>query len=62
MTETNAFRLAQPGTFADPPTEVLRNGARALLAEAVEVEVAARLRAHADKLTEERWSIACPAT
>ena len=28
MTETNVFQLSQPGTFADPLTEVLRNGAR----------------------------------
>ena len=36
MTETNVFQLSQPGAFADPLTEVLRNGARALLAQAVE--------------------------
>jgi hypothetical protein len=41
MTETNVFHLSQPGTFTDPLTEVLRNGARALLAQAVEAEVAA---------------------
>ena len=35
MTETNVFQLTQPGTFSDPLTEVLRNGARALLAQAV---------------------------
>ena len=34
MTDTNVFQLSQPGTFADPLTEVLRNGARALLAQA----------------------------
>ena len=34
MTETNGFQLSQPGTFADPLTEVLRNRARALLAPA----------------------------
>ena len=34
MTETNVFQLCQPGTFADPLTEVLRNGARALHATA----------------------------
>ena len=39
MTETNVFQLSQPGTFADPLTEVLRNGARALLVQAVEAEV-----------------------
>ena len=51
MTETNVFQLSQPGTLADPLTEVLRNGARALLAQAVEAEVAALLGVHADKLT-----------
>src|ERR1700692_3185054 len=40
MTETNVFQLAQPGTFTDSLTEVLRNGARALLTQAVEAEVA----------------------
>ena len=49
MTDTNVFQLSQPGTFADPLTEVLRNGARALLAQAVEAEVAALLGRHADK-------------
>ena len=43
MTNTNVFQLSQPG--GDPLAEVLRNGARALLAQAVEAEVAA------DKLT-----------
>ena len=33
MTDTNVFQLSQPGPFADPLTEVLRNGARALLAQ-----------------------------
>jgi putative transposase len=53
VTNTNVFQLSQPGAFADPLTEVLRNGARALLAQAVEVEVAALLSAHADNLTED---------
>ena len=53
MTETNVFQLSQPGTFDDPLTEVLRNGARALLAQAVEAEVAALLSGHADKLTDD---------
>ena len=52
MTDTNVFQLSQPGTFADPLTEVLRTGARALLAQAVEAEVAALLSGHADKLTD----------
>jgi hypothetical protein len=33
--DTNVFQLSQPEIFADPLTEVLRNGARALLAQAV---------------------------
>jgi putative transposase len=32
VTDTNVFQLSQPGTFTDPLTEILRNGARALLA------------------------------
>jgi len=47
VTETNVFKLAQPDSFADPLTEVLRNGARTLLAQAVEAEVAEFLAAHA---------------
>src|SRR5262249_40015791 len=50
---TNVFQLSQPGTFADPLTEVLRSGARALLAQAVGAEVAAFLSCHADKLTDD---------
>jgi transposase-like protein len=53
VTDTNVFPLCQPGTFADPLTEVLRNGARALLTQAVEAEVAALLTSHADKLTDD---------
>ena len=34
MTQDNVIKLAQPGTFSDPLTEILRNGARALLAHA----------------------------
>ena len=37
--EANVVTLLQPGSFADPLTEVLRNGAQALLAQAVEAEV-----------------------
>jgi putative transposase len=53
VTDTNVFQLYQPGTFADPLTEVLRNGARVLLAHAVEAEVAALLGRHADQLTDD---------
>ena len=28
MPDTNVFQLSQPGTFADPLTDVLHNGAR----------------------------------
>jgi transposase-like protein len=42
------IKLIQPGTFNDQFTDVLRNGARALLAQAVEAEVADFLGKHAD--------------
>ena len=44
-------KLLQPGSFADPLTEVLRNGARTLLAQAIEAEVAEFLAKHADLKT-----------
>lgn len=53
MTEDNVIKLVQPGSFEDPLTEVLRNGARALLAQAVEAEVAEFLAKHADLKTQE---------
>jgi putative transposase len=53
VTDSNVFQLSQPGTFSDPLTEVLRNGARALLSQAVEAEVATLLNRHADKLTDD---------
>ena len=49
MADTNVFQLSQPGYFADPLTEVLRKGARPLLAQAVEAEVAALLSRYADE-------------
>jgi putative transposase len=51
VTQDNVIKLAQPGIFSDLLTEILRNGARALLAHAVEAEVASLLGDHADKLT-----------
>jgi putative transposase len=48
MTDTNVLQFSQPGTFSDPLTEVLRNGARALLAQAVEAEVATLLERHGE--------------
>ena len=53
MTQDNIIKLSQPGTFSDPLTEVLRDGARALLRHAVEAEVAGFLGGHADKLTDD---------
>jgi hypothetical protein len=44
QTDTNVFQLSQPRTFAHPLTEALRNGARALLAQAVTAEVTASSR------------------
>lgn len=44
--------LAQPGTFTDSLTDILRNGAHTLLAQAVEVEVADFLSRYAVLKTE----------
>jgi putative transposase len=51
VTDTNVFQLVQPGTFTDRLTEVLRDGARALLAQAVETEIVDFIAAHPDKRT-----------
>ncbi len=53
MTQDNIIKLSQPGTFSDPLTEVLRDGARALLRHAVEAEVAGFLGGHDCKLTDD---------
>jgi putative transposase len=53
MNTDTVVTLRQPGEFADPLTEVLRNGARQLLAQAVETEVAELLAANAHLTTEE---------
>ncbi len=50
MSDANVVKLLQPGSFADPLTEV-RNGARALLAHAIEAEVAEFLAKHVDLKT-----------
>jgi len=49
MTESRVFTLRQPGEFSDALTEVLRSGARQLLAQAVEAEVKDFLAAYADE-------------
>src|SRR6202521_2106447 len=51
MSDANVVKLLQPGSFADPLTEVLRNGPRTLLAQAIEAEVAAFLAKHVDLKT-----------
>ena len=53
MPNDNVIQLIQPGAFDDQLTEILRNGARALLAQAVEAEVADFLGKHADLKTED---------
>src|SRR5260370_11928223 len=52
VSDSNVIKLAQPGAFTDSLTEVLRSGARALLTQAVEAEVAEVLAKHADLKTE----------
>ena len=59
MSDTNVIKLAQPGVFTDSLTEVLRSGARALLTQAVEAEVAEFLAKHADLKTETASSAWC---
>ena len=51
MTDNSILEFAQPGVFTDSLTEILRHGARALLAQAVEAEVADFLARHADLKT-----------
>jgi putative transposase len=51
VSESNVIKLAQPGAFTDSLTEILRSGARALLTQAVEAEVAGFLAKHADLKT-----------
>src|SRR5687767_2088635 len=53
MTQDKVVKLIQPAAFSDPLTEVLREGARVLLAQAVEAEVTAFLSGHADRQTED---------
>jgi putative transposase len=50
VTDTNVFQASERGAFADPLTEILRDGAQALLAQAVEAEVGALLSRHADEV------------
>ena len=65
MSDNSVLKLSQPSTFSDPLTEVLRSGARSLLARAVEAEVAAFLDAtprRAPKKAADGWcaTATCP--
>ena len=53
MSNDNVFKLIQPGAFDDQLTEILRHGARMLLAQAVEAEVTDFLAKHADLKTDD---------
>jgi transposase-like protein len=53
VSKDNIIKLIQPGNVDDQLTEILRSGARALLAQAVEAEVADFLGKHADLKTED---------
>jgi putative transposase len=46
VSDSNVMKFAQPGAFAYSLTEILRSGARALLTQAVEAEVAEFLAKH----------------
>ncbi len=49
MKENAVVALRQPGSFSDAPlTGILRTGARQLLDQAIEAEVAAHIAAHPD--------------
>src|SRR3974390_679943 len=49
MTENKVVSLRPEGAIDDPLTEILRAGARSLIAQAVEAEFAAFLASHDDK-------------
>ena len=49
MTENRVVSLRPEGAIDDPLTEILRAGARSLIAQAVEAEFAAFLGSHEDK-------------
>ena len=52
MSDSNVIKFAQPEAFTDSLTEILRSGARALLTQAVEAEVAEFLAKHTDLKTD----------
>jgi putative transposase len=46
VTQDNIAKFFEPGAFEDPLTEVLRSGARKLLAQVIEAEVSDFLDRH----------------
>jgi hypothetical protein len=59
VSKDNIIKLIQPGNVDDQLTEILRNGARALLGQAIEAEVADFLDKHADLKTADATSALC---
>ena len=59
MFNDNVVKLIQPGILTDRLTEVLRDGARALLTQAVEAEVSEFLAATADLKTDTAAGACC---
>ena len=55
MKDTNVTRLVQPGEFEDPLSEIVRNGARSMLAQAIEIEAEQFLSAHAHLTTDDGY-------
>jgi putative transposase len=53
VSDDNVIKLTQPGILTDRLTEVLRDGARALLTQAVEAEVSEFLVATANLKTDD---------
>ena len=53
MSNDNVVNLIQPGTLTDQLTDVLRNGARVLLIQALEAEVSEFLAGTADLKTQD---------
>jgi putative transposase len=56
VSNDNVIKLIQRGSIDDQLTDILRNGARALLAQAIEAEVAEFLGKHANLKTEDGQS------
>ena len=59
MSNDTVVKLIQPGILTDRLTEVLRDGARALLTQAVEAEVSEFLAATAALKTDDAAGASC---